>query len=529
MMGIQDRQQPLFYSGFSLDDRVRPDDPLRLVKEQIDFSFVRREVASLYGRNGHVSTDPEVILKLLFLLFFDDVKSERELMRQVSYRLDYMWFLGLRLDDPTPNHSVLSKARRRWGPEVFERLFVRTVEQCVAADLVDGSKLHMDATFVDADASKDSVKKGSPELIEALRRTYSGQESKLDDVSDGDCQWPEDESDGSHEASPGPFADDNRSTKPRVNQTVLSTTDPDAAVVRQGKREPRPRYKHHRAVDDAHGVVTAVTTTSGDADEAKLLSPLVDQHERNTGCEADTVVADSRYGTIENQLECADRGVHGHMASLEGKHRGSGRRAHIFDESMFVFDASSNTYTCPAGNRMRPRRLHSQRHSWDYVTARGVCASCPLRAQCTQSKTGRSIKRHVRQDQIDAARRRADSVLAKRDRVRRKHLMEGSFAQGANNHHLKRSRWRRLWRQRIQDWLIASVQNTKILLSHSGRGRREALGKALLTQFSPLIRLLARLRLVDRLGQTFQAFKAPLARSSRKMSRHPVTSSFVPV
>ena len=120
-------------------------------------------------------------------------------------------------------------------------------------------------------------------------------------------------------------------------------------------------------------------------------------------------------------------------------------------------------------------------------------------------------------------------MLAKRDRVRRKHLMEGSFAQGANNHHLKRSRWRRLWRQRIQDWLIASVQNTKILLSHSGRGRREALGKALLTQFSPLIRLLARLRLVDRLGQTFQAFKAPLARSSRKMSRHPVTSSFVPV
>ena len=71
MMGIQDRQQPLFYSGFSLDDRVRPDDPLRQVKEQIDFSFVRRDVASLYGRNGHVSIDPEVILKLLFLLFFE--------------------------------------------------------------------------------------------------------------------------------------------------------------------------------------------------------------------------------------------------------------------------------------------------------------------------------------------------------------------------------------------------------------------------------------------------------------------------
>src|SRR3990170_1280858 len=229
MMGTHDSQQPLFYVGFDLDSRVRPDDALRQVRDRIDFSFVRREVAGVYGRNGHVSIDPEATLKLLFLLFFDDVKSERELMRQLSYRLDYMWFLGFRLDDPTPNHSVLSKARRRWGPEVFERLFVRTVEQCVEAGLVDGSKLHMDATFVDADASKDSVKKGSPELIEALRRAYSGQESKLDDVSEADSASPDDDDEDDHDASTGASDDDDPSTTTRVNQTLLSTTDPDAA------------------------------------------------------------------------------------------------------------------------------------------------------------------------------------------------------------------------------------------------------------------------------------------------------------
>jgi len=229
MMGTHDSQQPLFYVGFDLDSRVRPDDPLRQVRDRIDFSFVRREVAGVYGRNGHVSIDPEVILKLLFLLFFDDVKSERELMRQLSYRLDYMWFLGFRLDDPTPNHSVLSKARRRWGPEVFERLFVHTVEQCVEAGLVNGSKLHMDATLVDADASKDSVKKGSPELIEALRRAYSGQESKLDDVSEADSASPDDDDEDDHDASTGASDDDDPSTTTRVNQTLLSTTDPDAA------------------------------------------------------------------------------------------------------------------------------------------------------------------------------------------------------------------------------------------------------------------------------------------------------------
>jgi len=43
----------------------------------------------------------------------DDISSERELMRMLPYRLDYLWFLGLGLDDAVPDHSVLSKARRR--------------------------------------------------------------------------------------------------------------------------------------------------------------------------------------------------------------------------------------------------------------------------------------------------------------------------------------------------------------------------------------------------------------------------------
>lgn len=90
---------------------------------------------------GTLSVAPEVILKMMFLLFFDDIKSERELMEVIAERLDYLWFLDYTLDEQVPDHSVLSKARARWGKEVFESLFVRTVAQCVAAGLVDGSKL----------------------------------------------------------------------------------------------------------------------------------------------------------------------------------------------------------------------------------------------------------------------------------------------------------------------------------------------------------------------------------------------------
>src|SRR5204863_6575571 len=110
-------------------------------------------------------------------------KSERELMEVIGERLDYLWFLDYGLDDEVPNHTVLSKARARWGKEVFESLFVHTVSQCVEAGLVDGSKLHVDASLIDANAAKQSVVKGAPELIAALKQAYRATESKLEETS----------------------------------------------------------------------------------------------------------------------------------------------------------------------------------------------------------------------------------------------------------------------------------------------------------------------------------------------------------
>src|SRR5436190_1659483 len=95
-----------------------------------------------------------------------------------------------------------------------------------------------------------------------------------------------------------------------------------------------------------------------------------------------------------------------------------------------------------------------------------VCAVCVLRAQCTRSSHGRTVQRHEKQAALDVARAQAHSLAARLGRRRRHHLMERSFADAANNHHFKRARWRRLWRQQIQDYLIAAIQNVRILLAN---------------------------------------------------------------
>lgn len=442
MMGQHEGQKELFSYQVDLDRRVRADHPLRAVRAAVDFGFVRSEVARFYGYNGNESVDPAVILKLMFLLFFDGVRSERELMRMLPERLDYLWFLGFGLDDEIPDHSVLSKARARWGQPVFESLFVRTVQQCVAARLVDGSKLHVDGSLVDAHASRDSVVKASPELIAALKRAYQVEERKLE----------------------GHLGDPHYQP---VNASLCSTTDPDAPCVRQNKQgaqgDTRPRYKQHRAVDDRCGVITAVETTPGDVAEPTRTEALVDQHEAHTGCTVAIIVGDQQYGTTDNHRRMQERGIRTHLKIMPGRPRTAGR----FSPEAFVYDPATNRYRCPAGQWLYPRGYNPRRQFTEYIARKGVCGACALRAQCTASPHGRAIARHREHELVLRARTQAASAEARSDYRRRRHLVEGSFAQAANLHHFKRARWRRLWRQRIQDWLIAACQNIKLLVRYT--------------------------------------------------------------
>ena len=438
-MGTHQPQAELFSYQVNLEKRVRADHPLRQVSKAVDFTFVRSEVAWCYGQNGHESVDPVILMKMMFLLFFDNVSSERELMNIIPERLDYLWFLGYGLDDEIPNHSVLSKARARWGKKVFERLFVRTIEQCVQGGLVSGDKLHVDASLIAAHASKDSVVKSSPELIAAYAAAYGAVEKKLNDPADRPSYEP-------------------------VNDRMISTTDPDAGLVSKGGFGSRPAYHHHRVVDDAHGVITAVETTSGSIAENKKLMSLVEQHQQNTQCPPKVVVADHKYGTNENYVACHEKDLVTHMGDAKAK---AAPVAGIFSENQFKYQIQDNSFLCPAGQRLKPRRFIQRDHVWEYAAGKGVCAQCTLRTQCTRSKTGRTVWRHEHAQVLEQCRAQAHSSAAKRDRRRRQYLMEGSFADAANNHGFKRSRWRRLWRQQIQDYFIAAIQNIRILLART--------------------------------------------------------------
>jgi len=204
MMGRQaNYQNKLFITGFNLDKRIRHDHLLRKVQEKIDFDFIYDEVKDSYGYKGNVSVPPPVILKMMLLLVLYNVRSERELISTIPERLDWLWFLGYDLEDEIPNHSVLSKARTRWGVKAFKNFFERIVWQCVQTGLIDGHKIFVDASLIDADASNNSVV-DTHKLEKHLNESYKRLENRLVEIK--------------------------ALKKTPADSRYISTTDPDASV-----------------------------------------------------------------------------------------------------------------------------------------------------------------------------------------------------------------------------------------------------------------------------------------------------------
>jgi transposase len=490
MRCLEPKEPTLFAYHVNLERRVPADHPLRGVKEALDLSFVAPAVKHTYGRTGNPSVPPELILRMMFLLFYYNIPSERELIEQISLRLDFLWFLDWDLESAVPNHSVLSKARTRWGTQIFEQLFTRTVRQCVAAGLVDGRLLHVDSTLVAANAAKDSVLSGGPELVRALRQAYAQQEQKLEIMAEPQAEPAPAAVAAAVSAPPTkpalrivaepasteavePAVPAPKYKRGEVNATHVSTTDPDAALARDKSGVTRLAYKDHRLVDDAQGVITAVVSTTATVADGTQLHPLHEQHQLNTALKLEHVAmaGDKHYGTADNFRYCLQTGLRAHLGEAVNGVASQG----LFAPRRFVYEAARDRFLCPGGHPLVLHQHKPELNAKVYLIERAeLCQACPLRSQCTRAKNGRSLQVPADYALLQEAWEEASSPAARYSRRRRQQVMEGSFADAANNHGSKRARWRRQWRQQIQSWLIAAIQNLRLLIKHGDKNGRRA-------------------------------------------------------
>jgi len=467
MMGkTRQREQKLFYTSFSLEERIGRDNRYRRLRDVLDFSFIRPMVAGFYGPNGQVSEDPIVIMKLMLILFLENIPSERELMRRLPERLDWLWFCEFDLDDILPNHSVPSKARRRWGLEIFEEFFQVVLQQCMAAGLVDGETVHIDSSLIQGNVSADSMR---PAFAVLARQKFMQLEES--------CR--------AEEKSPLSVANSSIEPAPITASTKLSTSDPEARPRIKGKQKV-VGYQEHRVVDDSYGIITANETTDASVGEGRTFTTMIEQHQANTDSKPVHTVADKAYGTALNYRYLAEQKIQPCIPHSE--HHSANRNA--YDQSRFQYIEEHDHYICPAGNMLkRQSKKTTKRGHIIYIAKSDVCRACPLAEECYGGKDlrrGKSVCRYEGQKYIDWA----DNCMPKPKRQklmkRRKAIMEGSFGDAATNHGFKRSRWRGLMRAKIQNTLIATVQNLRKLVKY-GRKKRKSVAAAALSHISTSI------------------------------------------
>ncbi len=452
MMGPVKKLQPKLFRTFNIAERIPADHPLREVLRLVDFTFVRREVAGFYGSVGNPSVDPIVLMKLMFLLLYENVRSERALMEQMPLRLDWLWFCGYDLDDEVPDHSAISRARGIWGGDVFEKLFASVLTRCVEAGLVDGGIVHVDASLISANAGLDRLQ---PVLRKVGRELYED----LDKAAKESLK-----------------KDGRRDDYPPSPGLTTSSTDPDARLTRTPQGRPLVGYKDHRAVDDRCGIITATVTTDASMPEAEMLEEVLDRHEENVGRKVVTPVTDKGYGNGKTYRMLHERGTTPCVPHPPQKYA-----AGKFTRKDFRYDSETDVVICPSGQVLKRWNEERRWNRTRYKGSKGTCRRCPVKSRCTESEGERIVSRHNDQEHIDWA----DGCWSKGERRRlmgrRKYLAEGSFADAANNHGYKKARWRGLTRVGIQNVMIAAVQNLRKLMKSLRRRRAEAMRAASLT------------------------------------------------
>ena len=477
MMGIKERDFSSL-EDLSLEDLVPEVNFYRRLQRTVDLAFVRELVRDCYASGGRPSVDPVVFFKLQLVMFFEGIRSERQLMSVAADRLSLRWYLGYDIREPLPDHSSLTKIRERYGLEVFRRFFEEIVELCVQAGLVWGEELYFDSTKVQANAAMDSLAprwaveahlgelfeeeqdppagETSPEAVAALP---TAEDATLRERNTAKRDWISRA--GRQERS---FKSGYR---PRTSDSRTSKTDPDATPMPRAKSaSSRLGYQVHHVVDGGKArIVLNVLVTPSEVTENRPMLDLLWSTVFRWRIQPRQVTGDARYGTRENVAALERAGIRAYVVLPNFDFRDTG----FFGPGHFRYDPENDHYLCPAGQSLRFQNQDRRNRRKRYRAKPPICNACELKARCTTSERGRVLYRAFEEDFCDGVRAYRGTFAYEKALRKRQVWVEPLFAEAKEWHGMRRFRLRRLEKVNMEALLIASGQNVKRLLAFGGR------------------------------------------------------------
>ena len=301
------------------------------------------------------------------------IRFERRLCEEVELHLAYRWFCRLDLDDKVPDHSTFSVNRHgrfREG-DTFRLVFEAVVRACMNAGLVKGEGFAVDASVMEADASR-----------------YHG-------VTPEEADWS---APGRQTRAVAEFLgalDDDDPTADRKPPKVISLSDPCSAWTAKANKRVQFGYGLNYLIDTENGIVVDVEATPARTyDEVAAARTMIQRTEERMGLKPQRLAADTAYGTGKFLGWLVGAGITPQIPVWDKSAREDG----TFSRSDFTFDRERNVYVCPAGKLLTTTGNVGDDHVLRYLASKRHCDACPLKPQCCPKMPFRKVTRDVNED-----------------------------------------------------------------------------------------------------------------------------------
>ena len=369
----------------------------------LDLSLFYKNVRAVEGHAGQPALNPRLLISVWLYAYSRGVGSAREVARQCEYEPGLQWLCGM---EPV-NHHSLSDFRVEYE-EALEELFTQVLGVLSAEGIIELERVMHDGTRIRAAASGNTFR--SEAALEQHLRMAREHVREMSDSSRAE------ECDARRRAAQRRAAEEREQRLERALEQMtrlkqerykysqqaprVSTSDPEARIMKRPGGGFEPSYNVQVSTDAAHGIVIGLEVNQSGADSPHLLKAL-ERVEQNFGKLPREVVADAAYTSAENILA-----LHGKtdligpvQVASPARHWGARKKAGIaeqFAKDQFVFDPALRAYRCPEGKLLRLHKLNETKPGgkrYAYRAKASDCQACPQKSLCCPKMQARALYR----------------------------------------------------------------------------------------------------------------------------------------
>ncbi len=424
---------------YTLDELVPEESLFRKIDKYIDFTFIYEKVKDLYcSNNGRYSIDPVVLFKLVFIQALDGLKSMRKTCEKIKVDLEYRWFLGIPLGEPTPHYSTFSQnyIRRFQGTDVFEEIFVEIVEQAIKYNLVKGETFFTDSTHKKANANKNKFHEEVQKVVHQ-RKEWLEKEINEERKKQGKKEFE--------------FTE-----KIEEKKVKVSDTDNESGYYHRDNKEKGFMYLDHRTVDSKCNIIVDCHITKGNVHDSKPYIERMEYIKKKFGFKIKEVGVDSGYDTLEIKKYFEDNKIFGVIAYRRYQQGDTQIRKYEFK-----YNKDKDYYVCPKTGIIIPYTGKIDREGYKWYSNKENCKGCPHINECCKKQGYRVIRRLICEELNENSRDRRLSERGKELYKLRKEKIERSFADSKNNHGYRYAMYKGIEKNQNYTWLICAAQNMK--------------------------------------------------------------------